>query len=333
MNVSRDRSYVGMNDFYTNAGGPGAQGFATRQYGINPDRNPYSFKRGEKGRENPNGAPEGNRERVERKGKAKVGEARREAGERRKFIERRRGLILALTCILVFLAVVFVIYKFGFVVRSISAEGSLVYSEEEIITASGLTEGVNLYSFRTSTLVNNITLRCPYIQDVKVERFIPSSVSLTATEDTPKYCADIYGEYKLLSEGLRVLETVDEADIPEGIIKLKLPAVSYAVAGREIRLSDEKREQSIREIIKAVSSSVLAERIGVIDLRDQFDLTVVCDGKHKLLLGENDDIDYKLRVAEKVLEDDMFDTDNKFRLDLTIRGKTGVVMDNQMGLD
>ena len=303
---------------------------ATRAYSLSGFGDPYSYKRTAKGKKSPSG---GGAERVAARGKATVGEVRREAGQRRKLVQKRRGLLFGISCVLIFLAVIFLVYKFVFVVKEISVVGSEKYSTEQITKASGISAGDNLYSFRTSSVVNSITLNCPYIQEVSVDRNIPNNVSISATEDTAVYYADIYGETKLLSAGLRVLDTVAEDYDLSGLVKLKLPAVSYSVAGREIRFADERRALEIRELLSDVSESALSGRVTIVDIRDQFDAYVVCDGLYKLELGENSDVDYKLRVASKVLEDDMFKTDNKFRLDLTVRGKTGVVMDNQMDLD
>ena len=304
---------------------------------ISRDR-PSSTREYERGRpsfdrKRDRGQSSDNSEKVARRGKAKVGEARREAEQRKRFIERRRGLVLAVICILLFAAVVGIIYRLVFVVKSINIIGSEHYTKEEIISSAGIAEGINLYSFRASSVVSSITLRCPYISDVTLERRIPSTVNITAEEDTPAYYATIYGEYKLLSAGLRVLETVDAEEIPEGLLKLKLPTVSYAVAGRRLEFDSEKRDGDINELLKAVRESELADRITVIDLRDRYYVSMICDSKYKLIIGENTDVDSKLRVAAKVLLDEMFSTDNKFRIDLTVRGKTGVVMDNLLDVE
>jgi len=271
---------------------------------------------------------EDNSDRVAKRGKRKVGETRREAGQRKRFIERRRGLLLAIACVIFFIAVVALIYKLVFVVRNINVTGSERYSGEEIVVGSGISEGMNLYSFKGSSVANRITLACPYISSVSLDREIPNTVNIEAKEDEARYYTEIYGEIKLISTSLRVLETVDETSIPEGVIKLKLPKVSYSVAGRELLFESEKHKFEITQILKYINESALNEKLTVIDLRDRYNLTMVSEGKHKLILGVAEDVDYKLRVASAVLKDEMFATDNKFRIDLTVRGKTGVVMDN-----
>lgn len=268
----------------------------------------------------------------DRQGKRKMREVRREAGERRRQVKRRRALLLALACVVILALTASAVYKLLFVVKSINVTGSELYSTQEICDAGGISEGMNLYSFRSSLFSTGVTLKCPYISGVTLERVLPNTVNITAQEERALYYADVYGEYKLLSESLRVLDTVTE-DETDGLVELKLPAVSYAVAGRQIAFANERRRSDIAELLSQLAKSQLSDRISVIDLRDKYEVTMVCDGLRLLVIGENEDVEYKLRVAAKVLEDSMFeDSTDKYRIDLTVRGKTGVLKDNSLEL-
>lgn len=266
--------------------------------------------------------------RMESGRREKYGEARREAGERRRAILRRRWLLLAAASVAVLATLMFFGYKFIFVVRSITVNGAGTYTTEQILEASGISEGMNLYSFRASTVEKNITLRCPYIGNVEVDRDIPNRMTITVEEESPMYYAVVFGEYKLLSQNLRVLDEVpSKEDVPEGVIKLKLPAVSYSVEGRVIKFADEKRERSVRSVLTIAADSGIREKLTMIDLRDQFDMSMVCSGKQKLMVGNEADLEYKLKIAEKILENEMFESDSKYKIDFTVDGKTGVVPD------
>ncbi|MBQ6788920.1 MAG: FtsQ-type POTRA domain-containing protein [Clostridia bacterium] len=272
--------------------------------------------------------------RMESGRREKYGEARREAGERRRAVNRRRWLLLAAASVAVLAVLMFLGYKFIFVVRTINVEGEGIYSAETILSASGVGEGVNLYSFRASTVEKNITLKCPYIGSVEVDRQIPNKMTITVTEDKPTYYAVIFGEYKLISEKLRVLGEVEtKEDLPEGLIKLKLPAVSYSVSGRVIKFADAKRERSVRDVLKAASESGISEKLTMIDLRDQFNMAMVCDGKQKIMIGNEGDLEYKLKIAEKILEDEIFASDTKYKIDFTVEGKTGAVPDENIEVE
>ncbi len=272
--------------------------------------------------------------RMESGRREKYDEARREAGERRRAILRRRWLLLAAASVAVLAVLMFLGYKFIFVVRNITVKDEGIYSAETILEASGIGEGVNLYSFRASTVEKNITLRCPYIGSVEVNRQIPNKMTITVKEENPKYYAVIFGEYKLLSEKLRVLgEVPSKEELPEGVIKLKLPAVSYSVAGRVIEFADPKRERSVRSVLTIASESGISDKLTMIDLRDQFDMSMVCNAKQKLMVGSEADLEYKLKIAEKILENEMFTSDTKYKIDFTVDGKTGVVPDELIEIE
>ncbi len=295
----------------------------TRMYASRKKSDNGETEKKGKGRGRPKTDPK-----MAEKGKAKYGEARKAANERRKSVLRRRWFKFALAVTILVLLMMFMVYKLIFVVGDIAVVGEGIYKAEELLEASGISSGMNLYSFRASTVAKNITLRCPYICGVDVNREIPNKVTITVIEDKAMYFAVVFGEYKILSENLRVLETVpSREEVPEGLIKLKLPTLSYSVAGRVVEFANAKRERGIREALSIAMASQIRGKLTMIDLRDPFDVSMVCEGKFKLILGDTSELEYKLKIAGKVLENEMFDTEDKYKIDLTIDGKTGVVPD------
>ncbi len=268
-------------------------------------------------------------------GKKKFGESRLEAAERRRTVAKRKGFRLFALCSLIFIALIFLVYKLLFIVGGISIEGSQRYGAEEIVSASGLSDGVNLYSFRSSVVKSRITFACPYISEVDLSRNIPDKVTISVKEETPAYIAEIYGEDVLLSESLRTLGKSSDEDNADNLnlIRITLPDVKEAVSGRTLSFFDSKSDKDSRSILSAVSDSELAGRINSIDARDQYDVDIVCDGKYLLSLGSTDNIALKLKTAAKVLEDDMFSGEDKARIDLKTAGKTSVMIDNKLDLD
>ncbi|MBQ7474682.1 MAG: FtsQ-type POTRA domain-containing protein [Clostridia bacterium] len=263
-----------------------------------------------------------------------IDDARKKAADRRRFVIRKRGWLLALMVILFTVLLLFLGYKFIFVVRSISVDGSTTYSAEEIIEASGVRFGLNLFSFRASAANSRVTFRCPYVESVKVKRTVPSTVTLTVTEDVPRYTVEIFGEVKIISDGLRVLGTVREGDaVPEGLIRLKLPAVEYSVEGRLLGFADAKDDRAVRTTLEALEDSELSERVSSVDFRNPFGITAACDGKYLLIVGNSTDVDKKLKAASLVLEDQVFSEGTPARIDLSDTTKASVVFDDTISFD
>ncbi len=246
---------------------------------------------------------------------------------------RRAASALLMTCLFVGCALA-VVYKLVYVIRDVDVTGVHRYTSEEILSASGVKTGDNLYSFSSRIAENAITLQHPYVQELDVIRKAPSAVTFAITEDTAVFYAEIYGEIRALSPTLRVLDRVTQEDIAAlGLIRLRMPEIQSAMAGRVIRFREEKYTRQIRDITAKFLSSSLSERITTVDLRNPYQVFAVADKRFLLDFGNNADLDIKMKVAAAVLADDLFKTDIKAQIDLSVSDSTSVILDNQLDLD
>lgn len=261
-------------------------------------------------------------------------DAYRHAAQGRKRRKLREILVTAVLMLGVFTVLCVVTYQLLFVIRSLDASGSSRYTSEEILAASGVDMGDHLYSFSSRIAQEAIMLQCPYVSAVDVHRTPPGSIAFDIEEEEPVYYAVFYGEIWEVSRTLRVLDPISEEDAKEQrLIKLKLPEIREAIAGKQISFSKTRSDTYMQTVLDALQSSDLAERIGLIDLRSPYNISMVCDGKYKLLMGDVNVIETKLRLAVAVLEDELFQGDNKASVDLTDLSATSVIIDNQLDLN
>ncbi|MBQ8747234.1 MAG: FtsQ-type POTRA domain-containing protein [Clostridia bacterium] len=254
---------------------------------------------------------------------------------RQKTFARLRRVGLAVLIGVVFLVCALVlVYKLAYVVNDITVTGASLYSPETILDAAGVEEGQNLYSFSSRVVQNRVTLHCPYVRSLHVDRQAPDTVYFAVTEDEATFSAYIYGELRALSPSLRVLDSVTEDEAAaNGLIRLCLPAVNQAVAGRVIVFENERGARMIRDIAAAVLASPLSDRITAVDLTDAHTLRMVCDGQFLLNFGDTKDVAVKLKIASAVLQDSLFSTAVKAQIDLTATDETSVVLDDQLDLN
>ena len=232
---------------------------------------------------------------------------------------------LTFAVLVVFLVVV---YRLLFVITDISAVGASINSSEELLLASGVAKGDHLYSFSSKDIGNLMALRCPEIESVDVERTPPGRIVFNVVEKDAAFYADFYGEYRLMSPTLRVMDSVTEEDArKKGCIKLKLPGVSRVTSGLVPEFRDVRDDSYIYELCEAVQESALADRVTSANLVDKFNIKIAVDGKYIIKLGDIDSIDIKLKIANAVLEDNMFDKDIKATIDVTDLSETSVVVD------
>lgn len=243
----------------------------------------------------------------------------------------------AISCALilaVFVVMCVVVYRLLFVIKDISASGNVTNTSEELVLASGVEAGDHLFSFSSREVGELMMLRCPEISCVDVERTPPGTIVFNVTEEEPRFFADFYGEYRLLSESLRVLDSVTEEDARgQGCIKIRLPDVKSATAGLTPEFSSVRNDKYIFDVCGALAASSLSEKTTSLDVSDKFDITLGVEGKYLIKLGECESIDTKLKIAAAVLEDEMFEGETKATVDVTDLSETSVIVDDGLTVE
>ncbi len=255
---------------------------------------------------------------------------KRQAIARKKFTENRHALFTAGLLLLVTILFVLFVYFAFFVISDVEVEGSELYTAEEVVDAAGFAVGDNLYSFHAGRAEELILFHCPQLKSAQISRTVPNAVDIALADDQAVYYADIYGENALLSAGLRVLGFADDDTLAAlsaggGLTKVVLPAVKNSVAGRVLTFAEERSFRYVRNVLSAVQESSLygEGRLGTIDVSDEHDVTITCDGMYILRLGEEKDAGLKLRMAHRTIGGDSFDREIPAYINLTRFSETG----------
>lgn len=215
-----------------------------------------------------------------------------------------------------------------FVIRNVEVVGTDRYTSSDILTLLAACEGDSLYSVR-STEVESLTSRLSLVRSIKVSRKLPDTLIFTITEDEAVYYCELFGEYFLLSSTLRVLDRVfDESSLPEeGLLRLELPTVDRAIVGSQLVFESDSDMKYVSAYLETLSSSSVYERVNAFDLRDKFDLELICDSKYLVQLSNGDDMATKLSTLYQVLSHDAMQDKGKARIDVTDPAEARVISD------
>lgn len=251
---------------------------------------------------------------------------------RRRFKRRWRFYTFLITGGLMLLLAGYLLYSYVLVTNEIIVEGTDRYASSELIDASGIMVGEKLFSpsIDEAAIEEKLTDRFPYIKSVKVRRQLPNKIVLELTEEEPVFAADIFGQYVLLSQKMRVLEITDTE--PSGkYIKLKLPDVRRATNGQIIEL-DGTMLDVVRRAADAVCSETMRDGTSVLDVSDRFNIRISYGGRFRLELGSVNDIDIKLTIAFEIMKDDKFAGGNKGTIYLSDVNRPSAIIDNEVDL-
>lgn len=239
----------------------------------------------------------------------------------KKFFTPKMTLYFAIGAIALLLGACMLI-SFIIGVRSIEVRGCDMTSPEEIISVCGLTEGSGYFSYNTSKAEEKILNKIPCITEADIDRSVFGKVIITVNEKKAFWYTEVFGEYYAMSESLEIIRRTDKKKefVDRGLVRLDFPEVKSAVLGRVIEFTDENRDCSfISGFLSEIRESELYKsgRLDQICIETKFEIFVVCDLKYKINIGKYSSADIKLDMVAKALEDEQFEGDGCWQIDVS----------------
>ena len=98
-----------------------------------------------------------------------------------------RNVNRPLTFFLVIVALVFIMSVF-FKVSRIEVKGNSIYTADEVIKASGIETGDNLFFINGIAAGSRVAVKLPYVDSVQINRGLPNLVTIVVTESKAVGC-------------------------------------------------------------------------------------------------------------------------------------------------
>lgn len=217
---------------------------------------------------------------------------------------KRRKSNMSLYYIMVAVIVVFAFYFLSnfvfFRLDEITITGSTYYSRDNILMASTLREGDNLFRTDIKGIEERLNSMMVYADDVKVRRKLPSKIEITVTEAVPKYNLEQDGKYYVVSESGKILETNLSAP-QDGLLIVKGFDIKDTKPNAVLESNDSLKANILSEITAKLESMDF-EKIDTIDIYDRTDIKLYYDNRIEISIGSSLDIPYKLRYTRAVLD-------------------------------
>ena len=242
-------------------------------------------------------------------------DAKRRAALRNR--RRRRGRVLFYLFLFLFVssAAVAVSLMVLFKIDEIDVTGTSRYSQQEIVNASDIQLGDNLFLAKTKEAGDKIIQTLPYIGSVSVKRDFPSGIVIHVSEAKAVGALEYDKKYAVMAQDGKVLELADK--LPDGCPAVKGIDLVSAAAGRQLVYKDASQKSTFEELVKVLEEEKV-EKITSIDLSVSYEVTLLYDNRIVIDLGVPSDLDYKIRFAQNILGSEGIGEEEKGTLDLSI---------------
>ena len=225
--------------------------------------------------------------------------ARRSRKGRRRNRGRFGGLYKLLSILLILAAIILGCVVF-FRVNTMLVEGNSRYTAEEVIAASGVQQGDNLFALNKSHMISQILTRLPYVDDLSIQRKLPDTLVFYVTESVPVAWVESGGTCWLLDHRCKILEAGDSS-LTENLPQVMgLTPLDPSVGGRlTVAPEEQNKLDQLREFFTAIGEMQMTGSLtGFVDLSSEneirfgygADLTVIFP-----LNGDFDQETYELK--------------------------------------
>lgn len=236
---------------------------------------------------------------------------------------RRKKIIIRTLIGIIFLCVgVILALTLFFNINKIVISGDKVYSDKEIVDASGVNIGDNLIFLSKTVLNEEISSELAYVGSVKIKRRLPSTLEIIVTKTDAYMAVASDGYYILLDRNGKVLEKELET-VGENIVLANLGEISSIKVGETIVLKEEKVFSKLNDVLTECENVGITE-ITTVDLSDIYNIKLVYQGRITLELGETDkdNLSSKLALGKAAIER-QDEENNLYRgtINLTVDGK------------
>ncbi len=197
-----------------------------------------------------------------------------------------------------------------FRVKSFTVEGTSAYTNEELVSASGIALGKNLLFADLDEAADNIEKLLPYTDNVYLTKKLPDEVIIRYETTEKAFAIGMSnGLYALTDSNLKVLEITGNRPADVALIVGAVPykAETGEVAAFDVMKEDEKEKEFVdetlallREITGAIDENGMKD-ISLISISERNDIYLIYQERIVLKLGNSSELSSKLSLGSKVI--------------------------------
>ncbi len=209
---------------------------------------------------------------------------------------RGRGAVLYTPAALLLITIIAI---FGvsvfFRVTTIEISGAEKYTEEQILSVSGIKNGDNIFFINSEKVARTIKSNLPYLSEVVIDKQIPDTVKITVDESRPLAVIRYDSEWWVVDQMGRVLEKTDNLGAAEKIKVSGITIISLGV-GETIVVGEEEQTKFayLTDVLCAIQNAGITDSVDVLDVSNIANITFDYEGRFTVTLGSGEDAENKI---------------------------------------
>jgi cell division protein FtsQ len=229
--------------------------------------------------------------------------------ERRMEKRRRRRKVKGMFFLALLFSIgilIFALYSPIFIIQGLDVQGADRLKKEDIISASRIQNGLNIFKFSTIRARKDIE-KVPYVKEVSVQRKLPNVVQISVKERTPLAAVMYLSSYILIDKEGIALEV--NPDIKsKNLIEIKGIQLNNFTLGKPITENNAAGLGAALDILTLLQKDDLLSKIEYIDVKDSDKIMMYLDNRvnvnlgDKVILSAAGECKYRLDLLKNIIQ-------------------------------
>lgn len=210
---------------------------------------------------------------------------------------RRRNTTLAVMTVI--LLVVIALFTPIFDITEIDVTGNKILSGEDVINASGIKKGSNLFLIDTDKCEEKINA-LGYVDSVEVRRKFLAGIEIQIKESEEAAFIAFSGSYVGIGADGKVLSITKSSEKRPKKAVISGFAVKNVKKGQTIEGKSNEKTKIVKELMGLLSQSGVLTSVKKIDVSDKTQIMLTLNSDTKIVLGDSEQLEYKMKCADAV---------------------------------
>ena len=239
---------------------------------------------------------------------------------------KKRSVLYAPLCFLLAIAALVFGLSVFFRVANVEVEGNVLYSREEVVEASGIEQGDNLFFINRFAAMSRINAKLPYVESAVINLHLPNRLQIVITESVAVAYVTAEDGTWAIDRSCKLLSRVN-ADELGGLIRVEgltpiAPEVGQTIAPGE----DETPKVSyLTAILHQITDLGLQQSVRHVNITNLANPSFDYLGRFTVKLGTNENVEYKFQCLLSAV--DALAEGDRGTLDLSIDKRAHLTYD------
>ena len=216
---------------------------------------------------------------------------RRPQKKKRRRLSKVGKIVVASASILLVVAItVALMLTVLFNVSAVKVVGSSIYGSDEIVYASGVMNGDNLFRLPSDEIESRIETALPYVKKAEIIKSFPDTVGIKVTPATESILLQIDDGMFVADADYKVLRSVSEKN--DNLLRIKGIKTESAKVGKALKFSDKQQKKVLAELLEMCKENGLSVRF--VNISNLVDIGFVVNESLYVKLGSYNDMSSKI---------------------------------------